>query len=157
MWYQTPASFDGGEVLLADIFCVAFSSGCGRAPDAFERAMAEKEEAGRNKSGDSLAISIDEPRKYECWAGCSKEMIRAALGFPILIRQSAHGECSRWGFWKFEGNKAGYGPQWGCPRIYYRGNKSGMSSDETVQRISTLLTLTASTDLFATLCTSYTT
>jgi hypothetical protein len=32
-----------------------------------------------------------------------------------------------------------------------------MSSDETVQRISTLLTLTASTDLFATLCTSYTT
>jgi hypothetical protein len=36
--------------------------------------------AGRDKSGDNLAISVDEPQKYICWAGCSKEMIRAALG-----------------------------------------------------------------------------
>lgn len=38
---------------------------------------------GRDKSGDNLAISIDEPQKYICWAGCSKEMIRVALGCPI--------------------------------------------------------------------------
>jgi hypothetical protein len=46
-------------------------------------------EAGHDRSGDNLAISIDEPRKYKCWAGCTKEMIRAALGVPIPIRQSA--------------------------------------------------------------------
>ena len=47
--------------------------------------------AGRDKSGDNLAISIDEPQKYICWAGCSKEMIRAALGCPIPEkRESAH-------------------------------------------------------------------
>ena len=39
--------------------------------------------AGRDKSGDNLAISADEVQKYICWAGCSKEMIRAALGYPI--------------------------------------------------------------------------
>jgi hypothetical protein len=39
--------------------------------------------AGRDKSGDNLAISTDEPQKYICWAGCSKEMIRAALGCPV--------------------------------------------------------------------------
>lgn len=38
---------------------------------------------GRDKSGDNLAISIADPRKYKCWAGCTKEMIREALGCPI--------------------------------------------------------------------------
>jgi hypothetical protein len=38
---------------------------------------------GRDKSGDNLAISIADPRKYKCWAGCRKEDIRAALGCPI--------------------------------------------------------------------------
>src|SRR6267154_832992 len=47
--------------------------------------------AGRDKSGDNLAISVDEPQKYICWAGCSKEMIRAALGCPIPEkRESAY-------------------------------------------------------------------
>ena len=47
--------------------------------------------AGRDKSGDNLAISVDEPQKYICWAGCSKEMIRAALGSPIPEkRESAY-------------------------------------------------------------------
>jgi hypothetical protein len=41
---------------------------------------------GRDRTGDNLAISIADPRKYKCWAGCTKEMIRAALGCPI--RQS---------------------------------------------------------------------
>jgi hypothetical protein len=39
---------------------------------------------GRDKSGDNLAICIADPRKYKCWAGCTKEDIRAALGCPIL-------------------------------------------------------------------------
>ena len=46
-------------------------------------------EAGRDRSGDNLAISIEDPRKYICWAGCGKEMIRRALGCPIPARRSA--------------------------------------------------------------------
>ena len=42
---------------------------------------------GRDKSGDNLAISIADPRKYKCWAGCTKEDIRAALGCPIRARR----------------------------------------------------------------------
>ena len=38
---------------------------------------------GRDTSHDNLAISVEEPLKYRCWAGCSKEEIRAALGQPI--------------------------------------------------------------------------
>lgn len=41
---------------------------------------------GRDKSGDNLAISVADPRKYKCWAGCRKEEIRAALGCPIRSR-----------------------------------------------------------------------
>jgi hypothetical protein len=43
--------------------------------------------SGRDRSGDNLAISVDERQKYICWAGCSKEMIRAALGCPIPERR----------------------------------------------------------------------
>ena len=46
-------------------------------------------EAGQDRSGDNLAISIDDPRKYICWAGCTKEMIRRAVGCPIAVRRSA--------------------------------------------------------------------
>ena len=41
--------------------------------------------AGRDRSKDNLAISVEEPRKYLCWAGCTKEQIRAALGAPIPV------------------------------------------------------------------------
>ena len=41
---------------------------------------------GRDRTGDNLAIAIADPRKYKCWAGCSKEMIRSALGCPIRRR-----------------------------------------------------------------------
>lgn len=44
---------------------------------------------GQDRSRDNLAISIDDPRKYICWAGCTKEMIRRALGCPIPIRRTA--------------------------------------------------------------------
>ena len=33
-------------------------------------------EEGHDISGDSLSISIEDPRKYICWAGCTKDMIR---------------------------------------------------------------------------------
>ncbi len=45
-------------------------------------------EQGRDKSSDNLAISVADPRKYKCWAGCTREMIRAALGHPIRIRRT---------------------------------------------------------------------
>ena len=41
---------------------------------------------GKDRSGDNLAISVADPRKYKCWAGCTREMIRGALGRPISIR-----------------------------------------------------------------------
>ena len=46
-------------------------------------------EVGQDRSGDNLAISIDDPRKYICWAGCTKEMIRRAVGHPITVRRTA--------------------------------------------------------------------
>jgi hypothetical protein len=45
-------------------------------------------EQGRDRSGDNLAISVEDPRMYKCWAGCTKEMIRAVLGQPIRVRRS---------------------------------------------------------------------
>ena len=45
-------------------------------------------EAGRDRSGDNLAISIEDPRKYICWAGCTRERIRQVVGCPILVRRS---------------------------------------------------------------------
>ena len=44
---------------------------------------------GRDRGGDNLAISVTDPRKYKCWAGCAKEMIRAALGQPIRVRKAS--------------------------------------------------------------------
>ena len=43
---------------------------------------------GRDRSGDNLAISVRDPRLYRCWAGCPKEMIRAAVGQPIRFRRN---------------------------------------------------------------------
>ncbi len=43
---------------------------------------------GRDRSADNLAISISDPRKYKCWAGCTKEQIRAALGRPIRSQRA---------------------------------------------------------------------
>jgi hypothetical protein len=47
---------------------------------------------GRDHGGDNLAISVLDPRKYKCWAGCAKEMIRAALGHPIRVRRQVENE-----------------------------------------------------------------
>lgn len=46
-------------------------------------------EAGQDRSADNLAISVEDPRKYICWAGCTKELIRRAVGCPIPVRRSA--------------------------------------------------------------------
>jgi len=45
-------------------------------------------QAGRDRTGDNLAILIKNPRFYKCWAGCRKEEIRAALGHPVRQRQA---------------------------------------------------------------------
>jgi hypothetical protein len=46
---------------------------------------------GRDRHGDNLAVSVIDPRKYRCWAGCTKEQIRDALGRPIISSRYAHG------------------------------------------------------------------
>ncbi len=43
--------------------------------------------AGHDRSGDNLAILIEDPRFYQCWAGCGKEAIRAAVGCPIRVTE----------------------------------------------------------------------
>ncbi len=45
--------------------------------------------AGHDRGADNLAVRIDDPRYYCCWAGCTKGMIREALGCPIRYRQPA--------------------------------------------------------------------
>jgi hypothetical protein len=45
--------------------------------------------ANRDTSGDNLAILVEDPRKYRCWAGCTKEMIRDAVGRPIPQKRFA--------------------------------------------------------------------
>ncbi len=42
-------------------------------------------EEGHDRSGDNLSISIEDPRKYICWAGCTSDMIRSALGCPRAV------------------------------------------------------------------------
>jgi hypothetical protein len=44
---------------------------------------------GQDRGGDNLAISTEDPRKYICWAGCTKEMIRRAVNCPIPERARA--------------------------------------------------------------------
>lgn len=44
---------------------------------------------GKDRAGDNLAISVADPRKYKCWAGCTREMIRRALGKPISVRSAS--------------------------------------------------------------------
>ena len=46
-------------------------------------------DSGHDRSGDNLAILIEDPRFYKCWAGCTRDMIRAALGHPVRVRHSA--------------------------------------------------------------------
>lgn len=46
-------------------------------------------EAGEDRSGDNLKINVRNPRLYRCWKGCSKELIRKALGQPIRTKQLA--------------------------------------------------------------------
>ena len=37
---------------------------------------------GHDRGRDNLSISIADPHKYICWAGCTRDMIRAAVGRP---------------------------------------------------------------------------
>jgi hypothetical protein len=45
--------------------------------------------AGRDRTGDNLSVQIKDSRFYKCWAGCTKNEIRAALGRPIRMKQAA--------------------------------------------------------------------
>ncbi len=45
-------------------------------------------EEGHDRSGDNLSISIEDPHKYICWAGCTSDMIRSALGCPRVHIQN---------------------------------------------------------------------
>lgn len=45
-------------------------------------------QGGHDRSGDNLGIRISDPRFYQCYAGCTKQEIRAALGQPIRVRQA---------------------------------------------------------------------
>jgi hypothetical protein len=47
-------------------------------------------EEGHDRSGDNLSISIEDPRKYICWAGCTRDMIRAAVGCPLPLQYAPH-------------------------------------------------------------------
>jgi hypothetical protein len=49
-------------------------------------------EEGHDRSGDNLSISIEDPRKYICWAGCTSDMIRAAVGCPRPIQRAFYGQ-----------------------------------------------------------------
>lgn len=42
-------------------------------------------ESGHDRGADNLAILIEDTRFYKCWAGCTKEMIRASVGHPIRV------------------------------------------------------------------------
>jgi hypothetical protein len=47
-------------------------------------------EEGHDRSGDNFSVSIRDPRKYICWAGCTRDMIRAA----VCCRTTALGQTS---------------------------------------------------------------
>jgi hypothetical protein len=47
-------------------------------------------EEGHDTSGDNLSVSIEDPRKYICWAGCTRDMIRAAVGCPRPVQHDCH-------------------------------------------------------------------
>jgi hypothetical protein len=44
---------------------------------------------GRDRTGDNLSIQIKDSRFYKCWAGCTRDEIRAALGRQIRMKQAA--------------------------------------------------------------------
>jgi len=46
-------------------------------------------ERGEDPRSTHLAISVAEPRMYHCWAGCTAQEIREALGSPIRRKHAA--------------------------------------------------------------------
>jgi hypothetical protein len=56
-------------------------------------------EEGHDRSGDNLSISIENPRKYICWAGCTSDMIRSALGYPRVHVHVQNKEASNVKIW----------------------------------------------------------
>jgi hypothetical protein len=50
---------------------------------------------GHDQGNDNLSIAIEDPRKYKCWAGCTKDQIREALGCPRATIENILREESR--------------------------------------------------------------
>jgi hypothetical protein len=44
------------------------------------------EKGGKDRGRDNLAIKRSDPQFYKCWAGCTKDDIRDACGFPPARR-----------------------------------------------------------------------
>jgi hypothetical protein len=77
-------------------------------------------EEGHDRSGDNLSISIEDPRKYICWAGCTRDMIRSALGCPRVHLQNK--EASNVEIWSdSNGLTGGEIPRRGTQRDGLRG------------------------------------
>jgi hypothetical protein len=49
-------------------------------------------EEGHDRGGDNLSISTEDPRKYICWAGCTSDMIRPAVGCPRPTQHALSGQ-----------------------------------------------------------------
>jgi hypothetical protein len=49
-------------------------------------------EEGHDRSGDNLSISIEDPCKYICWAGCTRDMIRGAVGYSRPVQHALYGQ-----------------------------------------------------------------
>lgn len=58
-----------------------------RAGRNFKTACPSCRAQGHDRAGDNLSISVD-GEKYKCWAGCSRDQIRAALGCPWQTSES---------------------------------------------------------------------
>ena len=79
-------------------------------------------EEGHDRSGDNLSISIEDPRKYICWAGCTSDMIRAALGCPRVYVHAQNKEASNVEIWPdSNGLTGGEIPRGGTQRDGLRG------------------------------------
>ena len=79
-------------------------------------------EEGHDRSGDNLSISIEDPRKYICWAGCTSDMIRSALGCPRVHVHVQNKEASNVEIWPdSNGLTRGEIPRGGTQRDGLRG------------------------------------
>ena len=97
--------------------------------------------AGRDRSGDNLAIQIQDPRFYKCWAGCTKEEIRAALGQSIRKLRHRSGSkrmnASKKQKPEFRNLSSRQSMDWHCRRACSRRSRSEASTAPPESRSNT--------------------